>query len=77
MYMYANYIAIFAEDQAQLQLILNFTITWYKNWKMKINRDKTKMIHYRKKSISRSNQSFFLVNLDIENLINTNIFEYS
>ncbi len=62
--LYADNIVIFAEDPAQLQLLL--TNTWCKNWKMKINKDKTKIVHYRKKSISRSTQSFFLGNLDIE-----------
>ncbi len=31
--MYADDIVILAEDPAQLQLLLNFTNTWCKNWK--------------------------------------------
>ncbi len=57
--LYADDIVILAEDPAQLQLLLNFTNTWSKNWKMKINKDKTKCVHYRKKSISRSNPVIF------------------
>ncbi len=57
---------LLAEDPAQLQLLLNFTNTWCKNWKMKINKDKTKIVHYRKMSISRSTQFYLLGNLDIE-----------
>ena len=64
--LYADDIVILAENEAQLQLLLNFTDTWCKNWKMKINRDKTKVVHYRKKSTPRSNQSFFLGDCDIE-----------
>ncbi len=64
--LYADDIVILAENQAQLQLLLNFTTTWCKNWKIKINIDKIKNVHYSKKSISRLNKSFFLVNLEIE-----------
>ncbi len=58
--LYADDIVILAKDPAQLQLLLNFTNSWCKNWKMKISEDKTKIAHYRKKSISCSTQSFFL-----------------
>ncbi len=56
--LYADDIVILAEDPAQLQLLLNFTNTWCKNWKMKINNDKMKTVNYRKKSISMSTSLF-------------------
>ncbi len=57
--LYADDISILAKDPAQLQLLLNFINTWCKNWKMKINKDKKKIVHYRNRSISRPTQSFF------------------
>ncbi len=48
--LYADDIVILTEDQAQLQLVFNFTNN---NWKMKINRDKTKIVHYRKKHLGQ------------------------
>ena len=63
-------ILLYADDivilTAQLQLLLNFTDGWCENQKMKISRDKTKVVHYRKNSTPRSNQSFLMGDFDIE-----------
>ncbi len=50
--LYADDIVILAKDPAQLQLLLNFINTdlVIKKRKIKINKDKTKIVHYLKKS---------------------------
>ncbi len=39
-------IVILAEDEIKLQILLDFTNEWCQKWRMKINNDKTKVIHY-------------------------------
>ncbi len=53
-FLYADDIVILPEDPAQHQILLNFVNTSCKNWKMKFNKDKMKIVHYRKMSISIS-----------------------
>ncbi len=51
---FADDIVILAENKSQLQKLLDFVSTWCNNWKMKISRDKTKIVHFRKKSVPRT-----------------------
>ncbi len=48
--LFADDTVILAEDEIKLQILLDFTNEWCKIWRMKINNDKTKVIHFRKKS---------------------------
>ncbi len=47
-------IIILAENESQLRKLFDFVNTWCNNWKMKINRDKTKIVRFRKKSVPRT-----------------------
>ncbi len=46
--LFADNIVILAEDEIKLQILLDFTNEWCQKWRMKINNDKTKVIHFRK-----------------------------
>ncbi len=48
--MYADEIVILAKDEIKLQILLDFTNEWCQKCKMKINNDKTMVIHFRNKS---------------------------
>ncbi len=58
--LYADDIVILAENEEQLQILLNFGNNWCKKWKMKVNRDKTKVIHFRKKKCKVTEKQFYL-----------------
>ncbi len=51
--LFADDIVILAEDEIKLQILLDFTNEWRKKWRMKINIDKTKVIHFRKKNSTK------------------------
>jgi hypothetical protein len=55
-----------AEDEKQLQILLNHTNAWCKKWKKKVNIDKTKVVHFRKKRVNKTTQSFLLGDKQIE-----------
>ncbi len=43
--LFADDIVILAENESQLHKLLDFINTRCNNWKIKINRDKTKIVH--------------------------------
>ncbi len=51
--LFADDIVILAEDEIKLQILLDFTNEWCKKWRLKINNDKIKVIHFRKKNSTK------------------------
>ena len=56
--LYADDIALIASNEQDLQCMLDETFRWCKHWKMSINRTKTKVIHFRKKSKDKTKVLF-------------------
>ena len=56
--MYADDIALIAENEENLQNMLNIVHQWSKKWKMSLNTEKSKIVHYRKKSSHMSDFNF-------------------
>jgi len=52
--LYADDIALMAADENSLQQMLNCVSLWCKKWRLQINGKKTKVVHYRPKSIAKS-----------------------
>ena len=52
--LYADDLVIFVETEHNLQFLLNALFMWCSKWKMKINKSKSKIIHYRRKGLGRS-----------------------
>lgn len=67
--LFADDIVILGENEPDLQTLLSFVNAWCKNWRLKINMDKTKIVHYRKKR-KRKTQFTFMLNEQIE-IVNT------
>ena len=62
---YADDIVIMAENEPDLQLMLNVLHDWCKTWNMKINPEKTKIVHFRPPSKDRTEQKFSCGNDEI------------
>ncbi len=58
--LYTDDIVILAENEEQRQIVLNFVNNWCKKWKMKVNSDKTKVIHFWKKKCKVTEKQFYL-----------------
>ena len=56
--LYADDIALLAENEKDLQDMLDIVHTWCCKWKMKINYDKTQIVHFRPDSRPRSASLF-------------------
>ena len=52
--LFADGIAVLAENEADLQACFDILDAWCKKWIMKINCDKTKIIHFRNPAVPRS-----------------------
>ncbi len=60
MLLFADDIVMLAKDEMKLQKLLDFTNEWCQKWRMKINNDKTKVIHFTKKSTKIADVTFQL-----------------
>ena len=58
--LYADDLVLVAESPANLQHILNELHKWFGQWKMKVNIDKTKIVHLRKPRQNRTDFTFKL-----------------
>ena len=56
--MYADDIALISENEQNLQDMLNIVYNWCSKWGMVLNRDKSKIIHFRRKNVERSEFEF-------------------
>lgn len=64
--LYADDIALLAPDESSLQKMLHTLHNWCKKWRLQVNVEKTKIIHFRNKSIPISNFCFKCGDLRIE-----------
>ena len=58
--LYADDIVLLAENENDLQELINVVSNWCEKWRMEVNLDKTNIMHIRKKSHSQSNFVFLL-----------------
>ena len=56
--LYADDIVLMSDTPDNLQDILNTVYSWCSKWRLGVNMSKTKIMHFRKKSILRSNHVF-------------------
>ena len=66
--LYADVIALIVPDAESLQLMLNKLNDWCSRWRLSINCEKTKIVHFRPTSIVRCNKNFSCGQLDIEQI---------
>ena len=64
---YADDIVLLAENEENLQCMLNYLYNWCTNWRMSLNCDRTKIVHFRNKRQCRTSFIFMYgeTNLDI------------
>ena len=55
---YADDLAILAENEDDLEYLLDFLCTWCIKWRVRINSDKTKIIQFRKRGQSQTHHEF-------------------
>ena len=58
--LYADDIVLIAPNETSLQKMLDYLSNWCRKWRMAVNKDKTKIIHFRPKSISQTMHDFRL-----------------
>ena len=56
--MYADDIVIIAENEDNLQHMLNHVYNWCCKWRLLVNRDKTNIVHFRKIRKPKTNFEF-------------------
>ena len=56
--LYADDIVLLAENEHDLQILLDTIFSWCKTWYMNVNEKKTKIVHFRKKNCVRTNFVF-------------------
>ena len=66
--LYADDIVLIAPNEQNLQKMLNFIWNWCRKWRMAINTDKTKTIHFRPKSTPQTIHSFYFGSEEIEKI---------
>ncbi len=64
--LYADDLAILAESKEDLQMLLNILEKWCKQWHMRVNIKKTKIVHFRTKTQSRTDFNFMFNNEIVE-----------
>ncbi len=60
--LYADDLALMAESEEDLQSLLNILEKWCKQWRMRVNIKKTKMVHFRTKTQPRTDFNFMFNN---------------
>jgi hypothetical protein len=56
--LYADDIVIIADNETNLQNMLDTVYKWCRQWRMTVNNSKTQVVHFRKKSIERTEKMF-------------------
>ena len=64
--MYADDVVLMAPNAHNLQLMLNHVDDWCSRWRLKINQEKTKVIHFRKCSKPSTDYKFKIGDLEID-----------
>ena len=55
---YGDNLVLIAENEADLQCMLDVLISWYKNNKIKVNEEKSKVSHFRTPSVQKTSFGF-------------------
>ena len=63
--LYADDIALIAPDEQSLQNMLCVLTDWCSSWKLSVNPDKTKVVHFRPQSCDKTDFNFRCSNFDI------------
>ena len=64
--LYADDVALIAPDADSLQLMLDKLNEWCCNWRLTVNNDKTKIVHFRPASVQLCNNQFSCGNASIQ-----------
>ena len=64
--LYADDIVMLAHSEADLQVMLDYVNDWSKKWRVLVNVNKTKIVHFRKTRVPQSNVIFKLGNDNLE-----------
>ena len=64
--LFADDTVLISESQQNLQTMMNTTEDWSNRWSLKMNYDKTKVMHFHKQSVPRSDYQFEIHGNDIE-----------
>ena len=56
--LYADDIVLLAEQENELQLMLNIVAEWCWKWRLEANQEKPQIVHFRPKSLKRSSVAF-------------------
>ena len=64
--LYADDIVLLAESEEALQEMINHVADWCHNWRLMINVDKTKIVHFRKSTAPETTFLFRLCDFEIE-----------
>ena len=75
-FLYADDIVLISPTAENLQLMLNTLNSWCRKWKLTVNPEKNKVIHFRTPSVSRSNFVFTCGDKDIEYITNISACGY-
>ena len=55
---YADDIVLLAENDSDLQKLLDRTSQWCRDWRLQVNTNKTKVMHFRRKNTQCTNSAF-------------------
>ena len=64
--LYADDIILLAENELDLQVLLNELHNWCSKWRMAINADKTQVIHFRNRKVPKTTMSFHVGNEELK-----------
>jgi len=57
--LYADDVALIAEDEGQLQSMLDILSAWCSRWHLKVNPIKSAVVHFRASSVTRTTETFY------------------
>ena len=64
--LYADDLALISDSEEHMQELLNVVSSWSRKWRIKFNQAKSKVVHFRKSIVPRSNFMFQLCSENIE-----------
>ena len=64
--LYADDVVLLAPSETSLQRMLNVLNDWCKTWRLTINKDKTKIVHFRPNSVERCHAKFICGDLNLD-----------
>ena len=67
--LYADDIVLIAPSEGSLQKMLDFVADWCRKWRMAVNNEKTKIVHFRKQSVCQTGYNFRLGSTILETVL--------